>query len=814
VRRGRDEAGLEMLRDLDTTRAKSGGGSPAVVDAFDVVTAAHEHLWDRANAVLQRVRPGLTGTALLSDVERDATPLAGKDLEERECDPARMSRRDTLACFDAVRAAGDRTWANAELGRLRKLLGAPDQFLGVELRDALAAGDDARASRTFATMLPADQTLSALAAVDASPDTRAKLLAAARTARDAPLTIAPLLRSGGDDPAAEFDGIADRLAAQDRAAPILASAATAILAHTERYAIDPSGVTHWILFDVRRVSGTTDVEENAQATAPEIWGRGASRSLRRRILKRDGRVLEPDQTPHASQDHADLSQLEQGDVVEAIYEGWALPGDTGDVGIDTTDLMPPRVAVHDATVELRLPSSLQGAMWSHPILGKPVEKSDGASRVLTWHVADQGARRVEDGVPRMDRAAAVSFSTTPWASVARALRETIATLQDHDPEIAAWARAAAGPDADKPTRATIEALVTAAGKALHEGDPSTLSDYGGGVAAVQQTTARTFLASHDGSRSWLVLRGLRELGVPADLQVAENSPFSADPAFPPHFGRFVHPLVVAHLGGEDVWIDADVAGPPLPAGRISPELRGRMALGLDGAITALPAPVVGDERDEVDVRLTLDEHGDARGTFAIVLRGREAEDLAETLTRIVGAERQRALRNVVLGWLPWADVDAVQLSWSEGSWQVGLRADIAVGGYAQLEAARSWQLPGIDTLHWSWPRARVASLASTFATRGGRESALAVSTAVQYHLHRRIELPKGATVSGMPGPLDLKAKLIEASRQVSVNGGAIEDDFVLGVSTGTVPAAEYDAFAAAAHSADDAFLATTRVATP
>ncbi len=108
----------------------------------------------------------------------------------------------------------------------------------------------------------------------------------------------------------------------------------------------------------------------------------------------------------------------------------------------------------------------------------------------------------------------------------------------------------------------------------------------------------------------------------------------------------------------------------------------------------------------------------------------------------------------------------------------------------------------------------MSSLGSTFATRGGRESALALSTAVQYHVHRRIDLPKRATVARMAGPLDVKAKLVEASRQVTVNGGSLEDDFVLGVATGTIAAADYDAFVSVAHSADDGFLATTRITTP
>lgn len=815
VRRGRDEAGMETLRDLDELRGKMQGTPPAILDAFDAVASAREGLFDRAHAAVERARAPLAGTAALADAVRDASPLVGKDNAARACDPARTDPRDTLRCFDALRAVGDRDGAKAELARVRTVLGAPQRFLPLELREALAAGDDAAARAAFATMLPAERTLSALAVLDGSPDLRARLLAAAAGSRDAPGAIAPLLRASGDDPSAAFDGIAESITAKDRQSPILPSAATAVLVHRERYDLVSSGLLHWTLFDVRRVSGTTDVEENAQASAPEVWGRSAVRSLRRRILKHDGRILEPDQTPHASQSYADLSQLEQGDVVEAVYEGWSLPDDTWNVGVDTPDLLPPRVAVHDASIELRLPPGIRSSLWSHPLLGKPEERTDGGARVLSWHVADRNARRVEDGVPKMDRAADVSFSTAEWGDVARAMRETIAAMDEHDPEINAWARDAVGPDGEKAPAAAIEALVTAAGKALRESDPGTLSDYGGGITPVQQMTARTFITAHDGSRTWLVLRGLRELGIPCDLRVAEADPFSADPAFPPHFGRFVHPLLVAHVDGKDVWIDADVAGPPLPAGRVSPELRGRLALATDGNVSPLPATGGSDDaRNEVDVRLALDGHGDARGTFAVVLRGRDAQELAEALFRIVGAERQRALRDVVLAWLPWANVDEVQLSSSEGSWQVSMRADVSVAGYAQLESGKTWLLPGLDTLHWSWPHARVSSLGATFATRAGRESALAVSTAVQYHVHRRIELPKGAIVARMPGPLDLQAKLVEASRRIAVAGDALEDDFVLGVATGTIPPGGYDQFVTAAHAADDGFLAATRVTMP
>jgi hypothetical protein len=826
VRRGREEAGVESLRDLDAARVKSTAPMP-VLDAFEAMTGGREHLYDRAASALERARPALGGSALFADAEESESPRVGSELVAASCDLAGPAAHDTFACFDALRASGDRPRAAAELQRLRTLLGAPSRFLSVELREALAAGDDTAAGKAFSGMSASERTLAALAMLDGSPDARADLLRMAVSARDAPAALAPLLRARGDDPVADLDGTAERLAAQDRAQAILPNSATAVLAHRETYDVSASGLVRWLVFDVRRVSGTTDVEENAQAAGPAVWGRGASRILRRRILKKDGRIIEPDRTPHASQEHADLSQLEQGDAIEAVYEGFCLAADTGDIGIDTPDLLPERTAVHEASIELRFPRALKSSVWSHALLGKATERADGDARVLTWHLTDHPARRVEDGVPKMDRSVGISFSTAQWSGAARAMRETLAALDEHDPEIAAWARDAAR--TARTPREVIAAVVVAAGKALREADPATLSDYGGGIAPMQAQTARTFLTSHNGSRSWLVLRSLRELGIACDLVIAENDPYSADPSFPPHFGRFVHPLVVAHVpsegpadappgdrkAGEGVWIDADIEGPPLPAGRISPELRGRLALRADGTIA--PLPVLGsgeDERDEVDIRLGLDAQGNARGTFAVVLRGRDAQQLAEALLRIVGAERQRALRDVVLAWLPWANVDDVQLASTEGSWQVSLRADVSVSGYAQAEGAKIWLLPGIDTLHWAWPRARVSSLGATFASRGDRESALAVGSAVQYHVHRRVDLPPGATLLRVPGPVDVKAKLVEASRKMSVDKAAIEDDFVLEVATGTIQANEYDAFVGAAHTADDGFLSSTRVTKP
>src|SRR5262249_59198961 len=116
-----------------------------------------------------------------------------------------------------------------------------------------------------------------------------------------------------------------------------------------------------------------------------------------------------------------------------------------------------------------------------------------------------------------------------------------------------------------------------------------------------------------GARSWVIYRAVRELGFKVDLAVAETEPFSTVASFPPHVGRFRHPLVVVHVEGKpDVWIDADVDGPPLPPGHISPELRGRTAMLQTGKMVTVEGKA-GERGDEGDVRPARGAGGGAGG---------------------------------------------------------------------------------------------------------------------------------------------------------------------------------------------------------
>ncbi|MBC7018311.1 hypothetical protein G6O44_26670, partial [Salmonella enterica subsp. enterica serovar Enteritidis] len=115
-----------------------------------------------------------------------------------------------------------------------------------------------------------------------------------------------------------------------------------------------------------------------------------------------------------------------------------------------------------------------------------------------------------------------------------------------------------------------------------------------------------------------------------------------------------------------------------------------------------------------------------------------AQDLAEALVRLVGNERQRALRGIALAWVPFATVEKVELSSTEGSWQVAIRAELTAPAYAQVEGtkagSRSWVLPGIDPIHYVFPRPYMTTLSAAYASQSSRESALAISHATQYHV--------------------------------------------------------------------------------
>lgn len=830
ARRAPAEARFFALNDLAKHEKDLTPKAHAVVVAFKAGLFGRDPLPDEAAKLVAEAHATFPNTAMEVDVASLLVPRdAAANLAFR-CSQAPGHMQDTRSCREASLYRGDLAAASKELDRLAKLYGDDAVVRGDRLRDAMRDGDTARRDAEAAKLAPGDRTLAFLPGLDAAATPgagRDAFLQNARKANDSPMNLAAALRVASGSTPLPFDGVAEKLVAKDLAAKAFPGAGTVVLRHDESYEISQSGVLHLTTFDLRRVDGTTDVEENAEAPPAFALGRERFKVLRRRIHKQDGRILEPEKTPQAAQNHADLSQLEPGDYVEALYESWALPDANGTLGFEGADLLPERTRVVAGEIRVDLPESIKGVFLAHPLLGKPVETKKDGRLLRVYTVQNTPIRRQEEGVPRMDQDVAVTFSTATWDAAARGLRDKLVALDDADPEVATWARQAATRDGKvlPASRELVDAVVTAVGKALRQPNAAYLSDADDGPDGSRPASARSFLASREGSRTWLVHRALRELGIRSELLVAEPTPWSARADVPVRSGRFTHPLLLVAVpktpGGaetEPVLVDADVQGPPLPPGRISPELKGRLALFVkDGTIASVPVTASDNDGDEIDIRLAVDAKGDAKGEVTVVLRGRAAQGLADAFVRVVGDERQKTLRGVVLGWLPFATVEDVSLSSSEGSWQVALRANVTIGGFAQVEeknGVSTLLVPGIDPVHGVYPRPYSGTLRAAYTSQGKRESDFAIRAGSLYHLHRKLDFPDGSKVETLPGPLAEDATLLHGKRTLKVDGPRIEEDFSLVLESGTVPAAKFAAFGASIVRVDDGFLAGARVTTP
>lgn len=826
-RKGWGDGAIEALTDLgvlvaapgDPAKVPSAAEADPMLLATIAMIAKRSRLADVAETAYAELAKSAQGAPLLTNADARLHGRAGADLIAAECQSG--VDRASMRCLAALGEQPDLTKLLAEIERLRRLRTAPSALRETEMHLRIRLGDRKGALAVYDAIPAVERNMLGVLGFAGVGDGRVpgakdRFFRDRTTARDAPYALTPLGRLLGvtPDPAPALEAAGKKIVEADKASAFLPGAGIAVLDHSEAYEIDPSGLVHYTVYDLRRVSGTTDVAYGAFTYGPIIEGRTASRLLRRRIHKRDGRILEPDAAAFAAQGGSDLSQLEQGDYVEQITEGWSLPNDMGQLTIDTPDLLPERTSVKSATLSFRYPKKLGAAMWSHPLLGKAEEKAAGDVVERTFRLKDAVARRIEDGIPPLERSVAVSFGTQSWSNIGRAFEEQVRSMEDTDPFVARWIDEAAGDD-KKPSRALVERVVAAAGKKIKMASGGDLTDIAATYSdGAQRGSVRGMLETGIGSRTWIVYRALRALGIPADIAIAETEPYTTAKSFPVHAGRFRHPLVVAHLGGADgdVWIDADVEGPPLPPGRISPELRGRTAMLPGGKFVTVEGTAT-DTVDEIDIRLALDDKGDAKGTFTILLHGRPAQVLSDAFEVVVGTERRLILRGVVLGWLPWADVEDVALSSSEGSWEVALRATIKISGFGRPEGkdGKVWVLPGLEPVHLLGGRNTVSTLGATYASRAERQSALSIDSPLQYHVRRRIELPAGATISREPGIVEVRDAHLSATRKGTYNANVIEEDFQLNLPTGTVDADKYQAFVGRVHAVDDGFMAGIRV---
>lgn len=783
--------------------------------AYVAAAAGGAGLDDISRLAFDTLSSRAPGALLVADLDAILFRRVGPELVQAACEGG--TSRSGPRCLQALLERPMLAPALQEMARLRDLRGSPALFRDLEMRELLARGRDEEAMAIYRALHPAQRHLAVLGLHLGTPRqdmAKAAFTRDMRQAADAPWAYEPLVRLLGviEDPAVGFDREGAAIVAADRAQAFLPGAGTAVLRRVERYGLDDSGLVHFLIYDLRRVSGTVDVAGGTWMGAPMVAGRNSNRVLRRRIYKKDGRVLDPDPGAQGRQGNTDLSQLETGDYVEALVVGWALPDDHGQITVDSPDLLPERTSVRAGSVSLTRPAELDLSVWSHPLLGTGQTQRQGERLVTTWTLTEKPPRTLESGVPPLESRVAISFGTDSYDRIAEALADRYRALDEDDPFMERWladhVTLEGGSAAER-----VAAIVAAVGKALRQPDPGALGDFvaslGGGA---QRQTARWMIEKGTGSRTWVIHRALQQAGFDSRIAVAETRPFSAAPGFPPHTGRFTHPLVQVPIDGERTWIDADVSGPPLPPGRVSPELRGRMALLPDGQMVRVKADA-GPDVDDVDLRLSLAEDGSAQGTFVVTIHGRPAQQLADALEVVVGSAREMMLRSVVMGWIPAADVREVKLESGTGSWQLRIAADVAFARLAEPSSRERplYDIPGLAPIHDIQGRPSTGTLSARYASQAERQGALAIDQPLLYRMRRQITLPAGAKVAELAASFSVDDPRVKASRKVERDGRVITDRFELNLPVGAVEAEAFEEFAGKLGRIDDGFMHGTQI---
>lgn len=828
-RRGDAERAIATFRALGSAWQASDAPNGLVWSAW--AQARRARLFDVAKSIEAHL-PSLD-TPWARELRLTHRELPALELAREACGAKSPTAID-LRCHTALAAAGKTREALTELERIATLRGAPRGDAHARMRLALALDDANKVTAIARDMSPGERTLALwfLTREDVPP-ARAALFSAAVRSEGAIVSLpalAPRASAASDtDFVATFDARGLAAVEADRKAPAYAEAPTLILEHAEHYTLEPNGLLHYWIGDVRRLSGTADVEGNAEARRPSIYGQATSSVRLRRILKKDGRSLLPDPTPMASQAHAELSQLEAGDYVLSVYEGFGLPGPTWNLGFDSPDLLPDRTAALRATLDVRWPSALAAQVYVHPAWGKAEPRRDGDSTRLSATVTQAKVRKIGEHLPRSQRAVHLSFSTTTWAQLAQAMGDEAARVTEPDAEVARFAREALAkaPSTDRSAghiTETVTVLSRAVGERVTRAIGANLTDYAVASAyGMTHETARSILTLREGSRIIVLRAALQSVGVKSDVVVAEQEPWSNGESYPPHPGRFVRPLLRVPAQGElrePLWVDADVPGAPLPPGRLSPELHGRLAVHLPGgAIEKLPESAFQVGEDEVDIRMTLDQDGNAKGEITLLLRGRLAQELSAAFERVVGQERDRVLRSLVAAWVAGATVDEAAYSDRDG---IAVRARFTAGAYAErLNAATPsatsksapFVLPGHVALHFDGGGER-STLLERYGDSLAREGTLSLRDAVRYHVRRSVEIPAGYTLSRGPGPLHVEAPGLRAERSFQVSGAdqrSLVDDVRVSLETQTIEGAQVGAFVAVLRQIDEGLLASMRI---
>ncbi|MEM9696870.1 MAG: hypothetical protein AAGA56_30320, partial [Myxococcota bacterium] len=255
------------------------------------------------------------------------------------------------------------------------------------------------------------------------------------------------------------------------------------------------------------------------------------------------------------------------------------------------------------------------------------------------------------------------------------------------------------------------------------------------------------------------------------------------------------------------WIDADVEGAPLPPGLVSPELRGKKALFLDGSLRPIDAEK--PQPDEIEISLRMDPQGNSRGRFRAALRSRSGQRLAQALEDATpGAARRALLEGVVHAWLPSAEISSVGRGGARPGVAIVIEATVSRFESAvptSVNQVNVREISGIWPLWSGYPTSVRSTLAQRFL-RQGRPRRVNVPTSTLYRVTRTIELPARAKMGSIPPRYAYDEGSLQARRATSVKGSILVDEFFFGLASGAMAPDDPNQLELDMRSIDAAFL--------
>ena len=312
-----------------------------------------------------------------------------------------------------------------------------------------------------------------------------------------------------------------------------------------------------------------------------------------------------------------------------------------------------------------------------------------------------------DHLPRDAGRARLAFAwgeLATWSDVGRWYRQAIDDLPPSEASVGALARELVADGT--PPAAAVERLV----RFLEEKVRYVAVTVGEGN--ILPTPAATTLARGWGDckdKTLLLVDLLAAVGVPAfPALVRLDAVGRVDPAFPAlsGFNHAIAAVPIAALGEpplgpvNDGFLFIDTTQQRAAGAWLVPGLQGQKALVIepDGGRLVTTPLLTDQEVRRLEVDLSIDAAGDARGSLRLYLRGGPAYAALGWLETLSAADAEVEARALVASMLPGVEVDAVSITpAADRTPTVDLGADIAWPGWARPSRGATWSMhvPGM-----------------------------------------------------------------------------------------------------------------------